>query len=48
MGTRQGREQHVREVSEGKDGKCRGWRLAKALFEDLHVIQRAQDSHRKY
>ena len=28
--------------------KCRGWRLAKALFEDLYFIQRTQKSHRKY
>lgn len=30
------------------DGKCRGWRLAEALLGDLHFIQRAQKSHRKY
>lgn len=28
--------------------KCRGWRLTKALFEELYFIQRAQKSHRKY
>lgn len=28
--------------------KCRGWRLAKALFEEWYFIQRAQKSHRKY
>lgn len=52
-GARQGncskqRDQPRREAEEDRGDQCGGWRLAKALSADLHFIQRAQKSHRKY